>query len=238
MSEHAYVTRAGAHRAPSRSRRGGEGRPGAAGALGVAGLCVAALAATWSVSALVPGARLRDAIVLHDFMLLNRPHVETVGNALLAVLDPAPFTLLAIVLVVFALLRRRPAVALAIAAVMGLAPLTSELLKPLLAHAHDQVAATHIVEASWPSGHATAAAALVLCAVLASPVRLRPVVGAVGLAFAAGVGCSLLILAWHMPSDVIGGYLVGALWMALAVAALRARAAGRSRPRVSMTARL
>jgi len=31
-----------------------------------------------------------------------------------------------------------------------------------------------------------------------------------------------LILAWHMPSDVLGGYLVAALWTALAVAALRA----------------
>jgi membrane-associated phospholipid phosphatase len=29
------------------------------------------------------------------------------------------------------------------------------------------------------------------------------------------------MLAWHMPSDVLGGYLVASLWMALAVAALR-----------------
>ena len=40
--------------------------------------------------------------------------------------------------------------------------------------------------------------------------------------FAVAVGCALLILAWHMPSDVLGGYLVAALWTALAVAALRA----------------
>jgi hypothetical protein len=31
-----------------------------------------------------------------------------------------------------------------------------------------------------------------------------------------------LIRAWHMPSDVLGGYAMAALWMALAVAALRA----------------
>ena len=40
--------------------------------------------------------------------------------------------------------------------------------------------------------------------------------------FALAVGCALLILAWHMPSDVLGGYLVAVLWMALAVAGLRA----------------
>ena len=36
------------------------------------------------------------------------------------------------------------------------------------------------------------------------------------------VGLSLLILAWHMPSDVLGGYLVAVLWMAVAIACLRA----------------
>ena len=44
----------------------------------------------------------------------------------------------------------------------------------------------------------------------------------IGAVFAVAVGCALLILAWHMPSDVLGGYLVAALWTALAVAALRA----------------
>jgi membrane-associated phospholipid phosphatase len=51
---------------------------------------------------------------------------------------------------------------------------------------------------------------------------MRPAVLAVGLAFAAAVGFSLLVLAWHMPSDVLGGYLLAALWISLTVAALRA----------------
>jgi len=40
------------------------------------------------------------------------------------------------------------------------------------------------------------------------------------LAFAVGV--ALLVLAWHMPSDVVGGYLLATLWAALAFASLRA----------------
>jgi membrane-associated phospholipid phosphatase len=51
---------------------------------------------------------------------------------------------------------------------------------------------------------------------------MRPVVAIVGAAFAIAVGCALLILAAHMPSDVLGGYLVAILWTALAVAGLRA----------------
>ena len=85
------------------------------------------------------------------------------------------------------------------------------------------VGVTQVGAASWPSGHATRRR------------RARAVRGARGArsacdprlrcsasAFALAVGAALLIRAWHMPSDVIGGYLLAALWMALAVAALRA----------------
>ena len=191
-------------------------------ALGVAALCLVALAATWIVAELVPAAQVKDSAILNHFVLLGRPGVDSVANALLHVLDPLPFILWALVLVAVALVRRRPRVAVAVALVMSLAPLTAETLKPLLAHPHVQIGLAHIDAASWPSGHATAALALVLCAVLVAPARLRPLVTGVGLAFAAAVGCSLLILAWHMPSDVLGGYLVASLWIALAVAGLRA----------------
>jgi membrane-associated phospholipid phosphatase len=196
--------------------------PSAASALGIAGLCVVGLALTWIVAALVPAAHVRDAVALHDFTLLSRPHVDAVANFLLALLDPALFTLWAVLLIAYALSRGRRRVALAVACVMGLAPLTAETLKPLLAHPHAQIGYTYIDPASWPSGHATAAVALVLCAVLVAPIWLRPAVAALGGVFAVAVGCSLLILAWHMPSDVLGGYLVASLWMALAVAGLRA----------------
>ena len=105
---------------------------------------------------------------------------------------------------------------------MALAPLTADALKPLLAHPHVQIGTIDINAASWPSGHSAAALALALSAVLVAPARMRLLVAGLGGAFAAAVGCSLLILAWHMPSDVFGGYLVAALWMALALAGLGA----------------
>ncbi len=112
---------------------------------------------------------------------------------------------------------------------LSLAPLSAETLKPLLAHPHARIGVSEITAASWPSGHATAATALVLCAILVAPRRLRALVAALGAIFAAAVGVSLLILAWHLPSDVLGGYFLGALWMALALAGLRT-ADARSRP--------
>jgi membrane-associated phospholipid phosphatase len=220
MSGHVYTAAA----MPRRYAAGNSSarKPGAASALSIAALCAVGLALTWIVAALVPAAHVRDAVALHDFTLLSRPHVDAVANFLLDLLDPALFTLWAVLLIAFALSRGRPRVALAVACVMGLAPLTAETLKPLLAHSHAHVGYRYIDPASWPSGHATAAVALVLCAVLVAPMWLRPAVAALGGVFAVAVGCSLLILAWHMPSDVLGGYLVASLWMALAVAGLRA----------------
>jgi membrane-associated phospholipid phosphatase len=218
MFEHAYS-------AGTLSRRhagAGDGRPGAGAPLGVACLCVLALALVWIVVNHVPAVHYRDADTLYRFTLLSRPRLDRVLSFLLHLLDPLQFVLWGMALVAIALARSRPRVAVAVVAVMALAPLTAETLKPLLAHPHDVVGGAYIGAASWPSGHATAALSLVLSALLVCPPRLRPLVAGVGAVFVLTVGCSLLILAWHMPSDVLGGYLVATCWAALALSALRA----------------
>ncbi len=103
---------------------------------------------------------------------------------------------------------------------LGLAPLSAELLKPLLAYPHVPLSWRQITAASWPSGHATAATSLALCAVLVVPPRLRPAVAVLGVLFSLVVGVTLLMLAWHMPSDVLGGYLLAGFWVSLAIALL------------------
>jgi membrane-associated phospholipid phosphatase len=218
MAEHAYTAGAMPPRHVVRRSQ----RPGAAGPLGLAGMLVVALALVWVVAELIPAAQWKDANALHDFTLLSRPGVDGPASFLLHLLDPLQFVLWGVALVALAFARERPRVALAVAVVMGLAPLTSETLKPLLAHPHVEIGTVYIGPASWPSGHSTAALALALSATLVAPTRLRPIVAGIGGAFALAVGCALLILAWHMPSDVLGGYLVASFWMALAVAALRA----------------
>jgi len=218
MSGHAYTAAPmAARRMPKRAASSSP-----ASALVMACLCVLALALVWVVAELVPSVQWRDAEALHDFTLLSRPGVDGPAQFLLRLLSPLQFVLWGVALIAVALAQERARVAVAVAAIMGLAPLTSEELKPLLAHPHVQIGAVHIGAASWPSGHSTAAMALVMSAVLVTPPRLRLLVASIGALFAAAVGCALLILAWHMPSDVIGGYLVASLWTALAVCALRA----------------
>jgi membrane-associated phospholipid phosphatase len=196
-------------------------RRSARAALLVAGLCVCGLALTWVLAELVPITHVKDAVALYDFTRLNRPLVEIPANALLDLLYPPFFAVWGIVLVVVALRRQLPWVALAVAIVLPLAPFTAELLKPLLAHPHDQLGPKYITNASWPSGHATAVLTLVWCALLVAPPARRRLVAMLGAAFALAVGVALLVLAWHMPSDVLGGYLLATFWVALMFAVLR-----------------
>ncbi|HEY2631027.1 MAG TPA: phosphatase PAP2 family protein [Solirubrobacteraceae bacterium] len=196
-------------------------RRSAVPALLVAALCVAALAFTWVLAALVGPTHARDATALYDFTRLDRPSVEVLAEGLLSLLEPVFFVVWALVLMGIALRRGRARVALAVALVLILAPLSADLLKPLLAHPHVEVPPLYIKSASWPSGHASAAMALVWCALLVAPANLRRVVALLGVVFLLAVAFSLLILAWHMPSDVVGGYLLATLWAALAVAGLR-----------------
>jgi membrane-associated phospholipid phosphatase len=189
--------------------------------LRAAAWCVVGLGLTWAVAALVPASQAHDAAALDGFTHLTRLGAPAYRVAELA--DPKASLLLGVLLIAVALIGSRPRLAAAVPLVLLGSTLTTELLKPLVAHSHaaPTLGARAIPAASWPSGHATAAMALALCAVIVAPKRLRRIAACLGAVFAIAVGFSLLILARHMPSDVLGGYLVAALWISIALAALR-----------------
>ncbi len=208
-------------RAASEEAFGEQHPDGVSWALRAAALCVVGLALTWVVAELVPGGRAHDAAALLGFSDLWRPRIDTAANAVARSVSARPYALLAIILLVVAVIRRRPRTALAVAVVLLGAGLSAEALKPLLAHPH-AYAGNKLVEAgSWPSGHSTAAMSLALCAVMVAPARMRVVVAVVGSLLAVAVSFALLVLAWHLPSDVVGGYLLAGLWASLAVAGLQ-----------------
>lgn len=187
---------------------------GAAGALGL-------LFLTWFLAFHVGVFRRADLSILGGFEDLHRPRVDPIASFVANLCNPQPYAYLAAAPVLLALGRRRPRVALAIVAIVFGANLTTQLLKPLLAEHRAAIGPEMpIGAASWPSGHATAAMSLALCSVLAAPSRLRPVVSALGAAFAVAVSYSFLTLGWHYPSDVFGGFLVATAWTLAAVAAL------------------
>ena len=201
-------------------------------------LCLAAAFAATGALAYVlalhtdAGGRL-DAEVLEGFAGLGGDRAAALAADLVRFIDPGPYAVLGAALLVVALAGGHARHALVAAVVLAGAALTSQLLKPLLAapRPHMSPVAADILDASWPSGHTTGATALALCLVLVAPPRLRPLAAAAGGAFAVAIGFSLLVVADHYPSDVLGGFCVAGTWVALGLAALRltdARAAGLS----------
>jgi membrane-associated phospholipid phosphatase len=196
--------------------------------LSLAVVSAAAAVAVWLVALGVPRGRALDASALEAFGGVARPPLSPSINGIAHLADPAPLVLGGLALVGIALWRGRPLLALAVPAILLAANATTQFLKPALADV--RVIELHRVESvypgSWPSGHATAAMSLALCAVLVVGPRLRPLVALLGAGFAIAVGYALVVASWHLPSDVLGGYLVAATFAlagAAAVAALEAR---------------
>ena len=177
------------------------------------------LAITGVLAYLVPLAQLRDAATLQGFTELNRPTLTPLLDRVAHLADPGSYAVIGFSLAAVALLRRRPRVAGTIVALLFLTGWTTRTLKPLLASPRSDEW-LGIAAASWPSGHATAAMTLALCAILAVPARARPTAAVIGAAFAVSVSYSILALGRHFPSDVLGGFLVATTWTLLAVAGL------------------
>jgi membrane-associated phospholipid phosphatase len=167
-----------------------------------------------------------------DYRLIMDLHREVgAAHALAAVL--ANFGSLVLLLLMLATicaiglrLGRRREVLVAVVLVAG-ANVTTQLLKTVLEHVRNR-ALEHGFELPWPnsfpSGHTTAAASIAVALLIVAPAAHRLLAAAVGAALAAGVGCSVVILGWHYPSDVLGGLLVVGAWGFVALAWLRFRA--------------
>src|SRR5262249_22502719 len=104
------------------------------------------------------------------------------------------------------------------------ANLSTQLFKMALAHPRLQalLGAEQIAANSFPSGHTTAVASLAVAYLFVVPREWRAGVAPLGGAVVVAVGCAVMALSWHYPSDVLGGILIVAAWGFGVLAALRA----------------
>ena len=113
-----------------------------------------------------------------------------------------------IVVTAIALLRGRPLLALAGAAIVVggqvvAQPLKSELTRPGLLTATG--APDHN---SFPSGHSAIAASIVCALLLVVPYRLRGIVGIAGVIGATAISTYTVVAKWHRFSDTVGANMV------------------------------
>jgi membrane-associated phospholipid phosphatase len=164
-----------------------------------------------------------DASILYGFAGVYDSSTASELNLIVSGADLLPYALIGLCCIGVALLRRRPWRALTVAILLIGTGATTQVLKHGLAERRftDFLGPWGQIEAqSWPSGHATAAMTLALCAILVSPPAARAAVALVGGAYAIGVAYAALALTWHYPSDILGGFFVAGLWVSLAVAVL------------------
>lgn len=161
----------------------------------------------------------------------DEPSGGTAADAIAAVGDPLPMLVLLVVACLIALLRGYPRGALAAVLVVAGANVTTQLLKALLAHPRVKLAigGNPFEPNTFPSGHTTAAASIAVAYAFVVPAALRALTLGLGAALALAVGCSVVAIGWHYPSDVLGAYLVVACWGFAVLAAMRAVAPRRPR---------
>jgi len=196
--------------------------------LSLALACALGALAVWLAAFAVPVGQRLDGAAMAAFGAVVETRLQPSIQGAAGLAGLLPLLIVAAALVCVALLRGRWLMAATVPVILLAANLFTQLAKPSLAH-------PRIVElsgiqgtypASWPSGHSTVAMSLALCAVLVAGPRLRPYAAVLGAAYAIAVGYSLVALGWHLPSDVLGGFLVAAtftLFGAAALAALEAR---------------
>lgn len=130
----------------------------------------------------------------------------------------------AIVVLVLVVLRLWATVILVVVAEGG-AALMEELVKLVVARPRPRLF-HHVVAASgpsFPSGHATNAIALAIVVIFlvwrfTQRHDLTALTAVVALTYAALVGLSRLVLGVHYPTDVLGGFALGAAWLCAVIA--------------------
>ncbi|NQX04365.1 phosphatase PAP2 family protein [Rathayibacter sp. VKM Ac-2856] len=149
------------------------------------------------------------------------------GTAAGALADVTPVSMIggALLVAAIALIRRRPALALAsvgsIVVTAGLTQLLKNVVleRPLLVETD-----SWYTGGSFPSGHTAAAVSVVFALAMVVPGRGRTVVLAIGGAVVVLVGNLTMAASWHRASDVLGADLVALASASLACAWLSTRA--------------
>jgi membrane-associated phospholipid phosphatase len=172
-----------------------------------------------------PLARWTDARALEDFAgIEQRPLLGSLGERIVELANLQPMLVLTFGVLLVALATARLRQGVAAFTLIAAANVTTQILKPLLAEPRSASVLDQGPPSAegFPSGHATVAMSLALALVIVAPRAWRGFASVAGTGLVLAVSFSLLGLAWHFPSDVLGGYLVATGWCFVALAGLEA----------------
>lgn len=129
------------------------------------------------------------------------------------VFGPNAFRLVAAVVIVVALIRRRPRIALFLVLTAECSGLLTQIVKEITDRPRPATAMVDALSTSFPSGHAVGVLICVLALLTVGLPLLRPSwrrwVCALGVLVIASVGLGRVVLNVHHPSDVLAGWALG-----------------------------
>ena len=159
----------------------------------------------------------------HLWVIEHRtPWLTTVMNVVSLVGTTAVLAVLALLVTGWLAVRRRWPDAVLVAVTTAGAGVLVPLVKNLVARPRPPVADRLVVETNWsyPSGHSLGATAVVGVLTVVLVARLdkrtaRVLAMAAAVVLVAAIGVGRVYLGVHWPSDVLAGWLVGGLWLAI-----------------------
>ena len=160
-----------------------------------------------------------DRAVYEALYAGHRPGLVVVARVFTFLGEPTGLIGAGVVVAIWLFLRGHRHLPLALIAIVALGRLLSEAQKYWIARARPDLE-THLVvvkTSSFPSGHATSSMIFYLSLALVLTAEKRwhrgAVAGAIILSLL--IGLSRVMLGVHWPSDVIGGWSFGMLWVLL-----------------------
>jgi membrane-associated phospholipid phosphatase len=201
--------------------------------------CALALALLALVAYGIDAAQRIDTSLRERFIARGDSGLDSFAGVFVHLGDPPALLLMLAIACAIALWRGRPLDALAAVTVVAGANLTTQLLKVVFSHPRFQAAlgADQLGEVPFPSGHVTAATSIAIAFAFVIPAGARTLVALLGACLVAAVGCSVMLLGWHYPSDVLGGILVASGWGFAVLALRRVADGGGSSPRPQVSSR-
>jgi undecaprenyl-diphosphatase len=175
----------------------------------------AALLLTW-LGMLLGGTGWLDRTLLHALYSANGPPLRAVALGLTFVGEWQVMIPLALIAALWLVYRGRVRSAFLLLAIVAVGRGLVELQKWGIARLRpdDLEHLVPVKSLSFPSAHAANAMTLFLCfALLAAPEGQRKIAVAAALMGAFAIGITRPMLGVHWPSDVVGGWAFGALWV-------------------------
>jgi membrane-associated phospholipid phosphatase len=181
-------------------------------------LALAALAAIWLVMFLFGGGRL-DGQLYEAIYAGHRPALVTIARLFTALGQPGPLVIAGFLVAGFLWWRAQGRLALALMLVILIGRGLSEVQKYTIARARPALEPHLVVvkTSSFPSGHATSSMIfyLTLALALVPAGRWRRLAAGAAILLSLLIGLSRVMLGVHWPSDVVGGWSFGLLWVLL-----------------------